>query len=171
VAITNGATANRYLMVSAFECEALQVERLGESGYETVAQSVGFQCGCECAGPLPPGPNELRLIAPDETTEISWDAREIDACTETVDCLETYGFEGTASMTYGVRVPAPSGEYRLTYQLFESLPAHCVELANGIFCDNNSSDVVTTGCEGDLVAEVPVSLPTTGDVTAPITVD
>jgi hypothetical protein len=167
VEITNGGAADRYVMVSGQSCEPVGVERLGQSGYEGVPQSVGFQCGCECAGPLPPGPNELRHLAPGATLTVSWDARELATCVAQIDCLESYGFEGYATMTYGARVPAPSGEYRLTYQVFETVPEYCYPFGDDFACQPEEGAT----CTGDLPVQASFILPDSGDVSVPVTID
>ncbi|MBW2524666.1 MAG: hypothetical protein JRI23_10845 [Deltaproteobacteria bacterium] len=169
VTITNAGAVDRFLLVSAYECDPVSIERSAGSGYEEVLQSVGFQCGCECPGPPLPGPRQLRRIAPNASTEVQWDARELDVCVETVDCMETYGFEGTAEVAHGFAKPVPSGEYRITYQLFETVPPQCTEVADGYECGFPEQD--GEGCAGDLTAVASFTLPTSGDVTADVSVD
>lgn len=170
VTITNGAAVDRYLMVSTYECDPQLIERLGSSGYEAVTQSVGFQCGCECPGPPAPGPRQLRRIGPAESITVSWDARELAVCIETVDCMETYGFEGTADIAHGFPQPAPSGDYRITYQLFETAPTQCSETADGYECEPNAQGSGTE-CSGEVTAVASFTLPATGDVSTSVTVD
>jgi hypothetical protein len=167
VVLTNGAAVDRYVMVGASGCDSFIVERMGESGYEVVPQSVGYQCGCECPAPGPPGPTALQHIAPGDSLTLTWDARELEGCVEEIDCQESYGFEGTAMVAYGFPVPAPSGEYRLTYRIYETPPDYCTSPGEDYGCVPDQ----TASCEADLTAEATFTLEDTGDVSIPVTVD
>jgi hypothetical protein len=123
ITVTNGATADRYLVTGGWFCDPFAVADNGVN----LPLSLGFQCGCECPAPSPPAPNRLYRLAAGGTHTLTWDESALATCSETIDCA-TQGWTGPpmyASTLRGGSLAAPPGAYSVTVGALTALPSNC----------------------------------------------
>jgi hypothetical protein len=123
VVVTNDATADRYLVTEGNWCDPYAFSFSQEA---PLALNIGFQCLCECPNPGPARPGALHRLAPGESFTLTWDARSLVTCSQSVDCA-TLGWPGLGSApeVKGTKSPVAEGSYWVSVAALTAVPAGC----------------------------------------------
>lgn len=119
--LSNPGTEPVWVPTAGFYCDTWEITG--------VTRNLGWDCGCECPNPGTPHVMELEQVAPGETLEITWDARQLARYTEPLDCSDWGG--GTSCVPSGVRQPAEAGDYTFVVGALSSLPSDCTDNGDG----------------------------------------
>ncbi|HLK40758.1 MAG TPA: hypothetical protein VKU41_28590 [Polyangiaceae bacterium] len=121
--VTNQTTTDRFLVDRGWECDAF---RIASPGGSPLPLQLTTQCPCECPSPGPAGPSSVERLSPGASFTLTWDARSISTCAETVDCA-AQGWPNTppGSALVASAAPVPAGTYVATVVAFKALPMSC----------------------------------------------
>lgn len=175
--LTNTGSTERWIGTRGNWCDAIAVSRAGKR----LAQSLTFQCVCEC-----PNPGDVNRvsdfvrIAPGATVDVAWPAVEIDACTEAFDC-KTAGWDtGMAQRWISGGHPAPAGAMHVEMPVEKVLPDGCNTNGDKAWCDvgfggGSGSPMIPAGglataCNATSTAAADFTLPASGDIVVAISV-
>jgi hypothetical protein len=176
IVVTNRAAADRYLVTEGTFCDPFSVSFSQQSPMHL---TLGFQCLCECPNPGPARPATLHRLAPGDSFTLSWDARSLVTCTETVDC-STEGLPGlgTASQVVGASQPVGAGPYSVSVAAVTAVPQGCSGDGTTFTCPMsysggpggpfNNPPAIQVECPADVTASASFELPASGDVSVPV---
>jgi hypothetical protein len=174
IVVTNSGTADRYLVTAGTWCDPYSIS---SSQKAALFLNLGFQCVCECPNPGAPGPSTLHRLAPGESFSLTWDARALTTCTESIDCA-TMGWPGlgTAHELIGGKTPALPGLYWVSVGALTALPHGCAGDGTTFGCQANvggnpsgtTPSAIQTSCPAEVSASASFTLPTSGDVSVAI---
>jgi hypothetical protein len=159
------SAGSRVVPVAALGCGLFSIERLDPtSRVETAVADPCGPCGT-CPEPTP-GVLVVHEIAPGDSLDILWDARETTVVPENVSC------DGTGSVSYDrpIAAPVPAGHYAAHIANFTSSPPAC---NSGGVCEppvasTQTALPYTSLCTSDAPVDVEFELPATGDVTVAV---
>lgn len=165
------AGASGYIVTGGMFCGGMRLERIEAGTPTSIPMGLPFECICECAPPPPPSYTTAHALAGTDSFVFNWDARAMATCMHTVDCAMR-GWPGVppASETLGVLVPVPSGHYRATFGVVDTLPSRCTAGTDGAV---NCSPALPMGpgglgpydlCPGAREVQVEFDVPPSGDV-------
>ncbi len=168
-----------YLVTSGTDCGAFEVARLEGDSIDQLQLGLGYQCICECPAPPPARANGYAALDPSSTVDLTWDARSLTTCSESVDCAER-GWPGgpITTVLHGVPSPVTSGTYYATLLIADEPPADCLEGEPGRFMCPFYGDFMPgpswgsfSLCDAPRSVTVTFELPATGDVDVDVNVD
>jgi hypothetical protein len=116
--VSNSASADRFVLTQATECEAYSVE-----GETTL---IPYQCGCQC-GAVPPEQLYFTRLAPGASTTLPWDARALAMYYSYDNCRPEKPY--CSSITHGSLQPVPAASYVVDFASAASVPS-----GNGTNC-------------------------------------
>jgi hypothetical protein len=165
ITVTNQAAAERFVVLgsSGDECDTFSYARVVDGEGQPLTMGVGFQCGCECAGPEEGYHSELQRLAPGESLTLEWDAREAAIC---ISGYEDCGEEGYEPYESARRSPVAPGDYVIGFRVVDALPAEGCELVGA----QASCGSYAIGCASDQQIGVPFTLPVSGDLAVDATI-
>lgn len=173
VTVTNASGTLAWLITRGQYCDPFSI-----SG---AALSEGYSCVCECPPPPPPSASYYTRIPVGGTMTMSWDARALADCTESVDCAQRgWPGAGIQQVPSGNWQPAAPGSYTITlaYELEAPQRQSCNMLANGdVSCIPNApmagSPAGPTAqlCPSKSTAAATFTLPASGDVAVAIALE
>ena len=178
VVVTNNATADRYLVTAGNWCDPYS---FSFSQQAPLALNLGFQCLCECPNPGPARPGGLHRLAPGESFTLTWDARSLTTCSQSVDCA-TMGWPGLGSApeVKGAKSPVAEGSYWVSVAALTAVPAGCFGDGTTFSCtmtgsgpgspSGNLPSAVQTMCPGDVGGSAVFTLPATGDTSVAVSI-
>jgi hypothetical protein len=168
-----GVRGEGWLVMTGWSCAPLGVS--GASG--ALRQGLGTQCICECPAPQPPFASSLVRLSPDVAVPFVWEGRELATWSECVDCADRgWPGGGVQEELHGALRPVAAGSYTLTLLVFDTLPASCTDLGEGIAsCTPPTGPPGPTSGELSLCPEAraittTITLPESGIVRADVTV-
>jgi len=169
-AITNKSSADRWLVLRGAFCTPFSVEGLD--------LELGWQCGCECPNPGSPRVESYRRVPAGATYELVWDARRLLTCEESLDCSSWGPTAMPVKMTRGMHQPAPSGTYSAAISFEESVPTKCSVSGDDASCPWSYGGgtsalprAIASRCESTKTATVSFTLPASGNVVVPVTIE
>lgn len=123
--VSNGTNVDQYVVKSGNLCDPYAITAAGSP--LPLPLTLGFQCPCECPNPGASGPTELERIGPGESVTLTWDARVLDTCAETVDCVAMgWPGMGMAKQLVAGASPAASATYEAEVAFLDAVPGGCV---------------------------------------------
>jgi hypothetical protein len=165
--VTNGATAPRSVAIEGAGCTPFMI--LATDPARLVRTSAANPCGpcMQCPNP-PSGTKRVAELAPGQSVELSWDARQVSVAQQTAMCNGT-----PTPYTSVVASPVEAGSYRVRVAVFSTKPPGCS--ANGA-CDPPVTTVqealpYADLCSSSAQVEADFELPAEGDVTVPVTIE
>ena len=173
--VTNQTTADRFVVDLGWQCDAL---RFAPPDGGPLPLQLVPQCICECPNPGAAGPASVERLAPGASITLTWDARSITTCIETVDCV-AQGWPNTppASALVASAGPVAAGAYAATIAVFKALPANCSGAGPMIACSvggGSTPPTYSTGaqslCTSDVTSTATFMLPASGDVQVPLAI-
>jgi len=168
-AITNNATSDRWVVMRGMFCTTFSIGGL--------QLQTGFVCGCECPNPGSARVDAYKRIAPGATYELTWDARALVTYEEALDC-SMWGPGAAQKVTRGVLQPVKAGSYTATIALEETVPTKCSVSGDEATCPwsyggftGSVPGQIAARCESTKSADKTFTLPASGDIVVPISLE
>jgi hypothetical protein len=165
VRLTVESERTSWAITAAFLCTPFTIEQQYPDGtWHNLVLGIPYQCGCECPVAGSDHPTELAAFLVSPT--VTWDARELLVFSEPRLCPGG----SSVSVLRSVAQPVPTGHYRATISVVDTLPAECTKSASTprATCQfpygQGSAPADYSLCAHDRTAHGEFDLPTSGDV-------
>jgi hypothetical protein len=169
VVVTNTGSTDLYLVVGGYSCTALELDRLRDG--TQVVQSIYPPITCFSEWEYWPT-TVTEILPAGESRTLTWDARELELVEQVVTCYQGQPTEGSVNaheLTGIARRSAP-GLYRLTVR-FDRTSCAYPDCFDKIMRPLTHDLPRTSGCPADAAISVDFTLPISGDVTVPISIE
>lgn len=171
--LTNTSSVVAFVASEGSWCAPFEV-RAGAGG----RLPLSFNGWPECEGPqAPPGSVTQWLeIAPARTATLTWDARRLVPSHYCVDCgARGWSGLGVSEVATGTPVPAPAGSYTALLGVARAIDSACTLQSPGVwwcpadgFGQGQGAYGDAPTCEVEAQVDVTFSLPASGDLTVPV---
>lgn len=122
--VKNETVVDQYLITEGTLCDELAVTPVGQS--KALPLRLGFQCLCECPNPGSPRPARLHRLGAGDKATLTWDARALTACSNSIDCASRgWPGGGKAQELVASYAPVTSMALEAKVAAVTALPAGC----------------------------------------------
>jgi hypothetical protein len=172
-AITNDGDVDRFVPQIGFFCTTYDIVAGGAENGPSLPLEAGFDCGCECPFPGPPYVLSYARLAPGDTLDLTWDARQLVSYTYSFDCAQDgWPDHGCILRPGSYLTPVPAGTYRVAvpFEEADTLGEACVTDDTGASCSmplppfTEGPGTVAAVCPSTQAAVATFDLPDRGDV-------
>jgi len=122
--VKNETVVDQYLITEGTLCDEFAVTPVGQS--KALPLRLGFQCLCECPNPGSPRPARLHRLGAGDKATLTWDARALTACSNSIDCASRgWPGGGKAQELVASYAPVTSMALEAKVAAVTALPAGC----------------------------------------------